>query len=83
MDEILRVVRALQVSDKLKAAIPANWPNNELIGDRVIVPPARTVDEASERLRQYTCYDWWFCHKEGSPEDAEEVRRYLRRVAGT
>lgn len=83
MDEILRMLRALQVSNKLNAAIPANWPNNELISDRVIVPPARTVDEAAERLKQYTCYDWWFCHKEGSPEDAEEARKYLRRVAGT
>ncbi|RLG06766.1 MAG: peroxiredoxin, partial [Thaumarchaeota archaeon] len=32
MDEILRLVKALQISDSEKVAMPANWPNNELIG---------------------------------------------------
>lgn len=63
MDEILRIVKALQVADANNAAIPANWPNNELIGDEVIVPPAMSIDEAKERLKKYKCYDWWFCHK--------------------
>ncbi|NPA06860.1 MAG: peroxiredoxin [Chloroflexi bacterium] len=63
MDEILRAIKALQVSDKYGVATPANWPNNALIGDRVIVPPATTVDEAKKRLEEYECYDWWFCHK--------------------
>ncbi|MCD6099845.1 MAG: peroxiredoxin, partial [Candidatus Marinimicrobia bacterium] len=35
MDEILRALKALQISDKHRVAIPANWPENELIGDRV------------------------------------------------
>jgi len=39
MDEIVRVVKVLQMSDKEKVAVPANWPNNELIQDRVIIPP--------------------------------------------
>jgi peroxiredoxin (alkyl hydroperoxide reductase subunit C) len=82
MDEILRMIVALQIGDKLKGAIPANWPNNELIGDRIIVPPPRTIDEAAERMKQYTCYDWWLCHKEGSPEHAELARSFLKRVAG-
>lgn len=81
IDEILRMVVALQVSEKMKGAIPANWPNNELIGDRIIVPPPGTVDEAAERMRQYTCYDWWLCHREGSPEHAELARSFLKRVA--
>ena len=63
MDEILRMVKGFQVSDKEGVAIPANWPNNELIGDEVIIPPASDVKTAEERLKQYTCYDWWFCHK--------------------
>ncbi len=63
MDEILRVVKALQVSDANGVAIPANWPDNELIGDRVIVPPATDVETAKARLKEYECYDWWFCHK--------------------
>lgn len=63
MDEILRMLKALQISDKEQVAIPANWPNNELIGDEVIIPPATDEKSAQERLKQYECYDWWFCHK--------------------
>ncbi len=65
MQEILRAVRALQVSDQYKVATPADWPNNALIGDRVIVPPATTVEEAEARLKsdEFECFDWWFCHK--------------------
>ncbi|MCK4466527.1 MAG: peroxiredoxin [Bacteroidales bacterium] len=63
IDEILRAVKALQVSDKSKVAVPANWPNNELIGDRVIIPPATDVETAKDRLKNFECYDWWFCHK--------------------
>ena len=63
MDEILRMVRGLQTSDEHGVAIPANWPNNELIGDEVIIPPASDEQTAKERSKQYECFDWWFCHK--------------------
>ncbi len=63
MDEFLRMIEGFQVSDKNGVAIPANWPNNELIKDRVIIPPATDVNTAKERSKQYECYDWWFCHK--------------------
>lgn len=65
MDEIVRAVKALQLADKEKVAIPANWPNNELIGDHVIIPPAKDVKTAQERLKskEFECYDWWLCHK--------------------
>jgi peroxiredoxin (alkyl hydroperoxide reductase subunit C) len=68
IDEILRVVKALQVSDMNKVAIPANWPNNELIGDKVIIPPARTVKDAMDRLEkikrgELEGYDWWLTFK--------------------
>ncbi len=82
LDEILRLLKALQVSDKYKVALPANWPNNEVIDGRAIIPPATTIDEASERLKEYECFDWWFCHKEISKEEAEEARKFLKRVAG-
>ncbi len=64
MDEILRTVKALQTSDKNGVAIPAGWPENELIGSNVIIPPAGTEKLAEERRSQDNCYDWWFCHKE-------------------
>ncbi len=63
MDEILRMVKGFQISDKEGVAIPANWPNNELIKDEVIIPPASDEKTAKKRLEDYDCYDWWFCHK--------------------
>ncbi len=68
VDEIVRIVEALQVSDKYGVAMPANWPNNELIGDKVIIPPPRDVKTARERLEkakagEFECFDWWLCYK--------------------
>ena len=68
MDEILRAVKAMQISDKNKVAMPANWPNNEIVNDHVIIPPAIDVNSAKERLEkskngEFECFDWWFCHK--------------------
>jgi len=67
IDEVLRAVKAIQIADKNKVAMPANWPNNELIGDRVIIPPA--ADKATAMARKegagsdYECFDWWLCHR--------------------
>jgi peroxiredoxin (alkyl hydroperoxide reductase subunit C) len=67
MDELLRMVKGLQTADK-GYAIPANWPNNEIVGEHVIVPPANTVDMIKKRKEQQDsgeieCLDWWLCHK--------------------
>ena len=67
-DEILRALKALQTSDKNGVALPHKWPNNELIGDHVIVPPAGTTEQIKEREEakkkgEIECYDWWLCHK--------------------
>ncbi len=68
-DEVLRLLRALQVSDKNGVALPHKWPENELIKDNVIVPPAGSVDLIKKRKEQeergeIKCYDWWLCYKE-------------------
>lgn len=63
MDEILRMVKAFQVGDANGVAIPANWPNNELVKDHVIIPPAQDEATAAKRKKQKDCFDWWFCHK--------------------
>ncbi len=68
VDEILRMVKGLQISDANGVALPANWPNNELIGDKVIIPPATDEQTAKERLEkakagEIECFDWWFCYK--------------------
>ena len=69
MDEILRIVEAMQISDTNNVAMPADWPNNAILKDRVIIPPATDVDMADSRLKdavkgEFECYDWWLCHKE-------------------
>ncbi|WKB34627.1 peroxiredoxin [Terrilactibacillus sp. S3-3] len=65
--EILRSLIALQTTDLYKAATPANWPNNEWLQNKLIIPPAKkTIQEANAQLAksqagELTCYDWWFC----------------------
>ncbi len=69
MDEILRAVKAMQVSDKNGVAMPAQWPDSEVVGkDHVIVPPAKDVAAAKQRFKdakagKFECLDWWLCHK--------------------
>jgi len=62
MDEILRIVKGLQTVDEKGVALPANWPDNELVKDEAIVPPPSDVETAEKRKEEYDCYDWWFCH---------------------
>ena len=50
MDEIIRALEALQTSDKYKVAMPLDWKK----GDKVIVPPPKTLDEMEERLADDT-----------------------------
>lgn len=69
MDEILRALKALQTHEKHKVALPANWPNNEDLGDQVIIPPAANTKDAKARLEdaaagKIKCWDWWFCYRE-------------------
>ena len=64
MNEVLRSLRALKTSDKEGVALPANWPENELIGSRGIIPPASDEKTAEKRMQEYEGYDWWFCHRE-------------------
>jgi peroxiredoxin (alkyl hydroperoxide reductase subunit C) len=61
IDEILRLVKAMQTSDANKVATPENWQP----GDKVIVPPPGSVEEASARVAsgEYECVDWYFCKK--------------------
>jgi peroxiredoxin (alkyl hydroperoxide reductase subunit C) len=62
MDEILRLIRALQTSDEHNVATPANWRP----GDKVILPAPATQDAAEERVNTpgLECSDWYFCKKD-------------------
>jgi peroxiredoxin (alkyl hydroperoxide reductase subunit C) len=61
MAEILRLIDALQTTDKHGVATPANWRP----GDQVIVPPPKTVEAAAERAQMpgIECTDWYFSQK--------------------
>ncbi len=63
MDEILRLVKALQTGDQYRVATPANWQP----GDEVIIPPPPTDAIAEERVagagEGYRCLDWFLCLK--------------------
>jgi peroxiredoxin (alkyl hydroperoxide reductase subunit C) len=63
VDEVLRALKALQISDKNKVAMPENWPKNELIGDKVIIPPPKDMETAEKRMNPENGYDWWFTYK--------------------
>jgi len=63
MEEIKRLLIAMQTSDKHGIATPANWQP----GDDVIVPPPGSCGAAKERVdgagEDYHCLDWFLCLK--------------------
>ncbi len=62
MAEILRVVKALQTTDEHTVATPANWEP----GQKVIMPPPKSVEAAEERVGEedMECTDWYFCKRD-------------------
>ncbi len=76
--EILRLVKAIQTTDKYGVATPANWMENKMKWtgpevfngkNYVIVPPASNYNQIKEREKcqaegKCECKDWWFCYKE-------------------
>lgn len=60
IDEIYRVVEAMQTSDKHNIATPENWHP----GEKVIVPPPATQEDAEKRKDLgYDYTDWYFSKK--------------------
>jgi len=61
VDEIVRIVTALQTSDKNAIATPCNWKP----GEQVIVPPPRTAAAAEARMSEagVQAKDWYFAKK--------------------
>lgn len=48
VEEILRLVTALQTADRFSCATPVNWKE----GEKVLAPPPKTVKDVEERLGQ-------------------------------
>jgi peroxiredoxin (alkyl hydroperoxide reductase subunit C) len=60
MQEILRIVDALQTADKDSCALPANWH----AGEAGIILAPTTQAEAEKRTQEgCECVDWFLCKK--------------------
>jgi peroxiredoxin (alkyl hydroperoxide reductase subunit C) len=63
MQEIKRLLIAMQTADRYKVATPADWEP----GDEVIIPPPASSEAARERVaaagKDYQCLDWFLCLK--------------------
>ncbi|MCA8959952.1 MAG: peroxiredoxin [Planctomycetes bacterium] len=58
VEEVLRLVTALQTSAEHKVATPEGWQP----GRPVIVPPPKTTEAAAQRrVGEPSCTDWYFC----------------------
>jgi len=62
IDEFIRLLDGLQTSDEHGVATPENWK----VGEKVIVPPAKTYEEAMARFDnpEYEVTDFYFSKKE-------------------
>lgn len=71
--EILRLIEALQTTDRDKVVTPANWLPNQA----PMVPPPKTYKELLERENNQsqlglTCEDWWWCYKQLPANNSEQ-----------
>ena len=66
MDEIKRLIIALQKTDSEGIATPANWQP----GDDVIIPPPGSCGSAKERVEKEEegkyCLDWFMCFRKSN-----------------
>ena len=70
VDEILRLVTALQTTHRFACATPANWQE----GDKVVVPPPKTLQEVEESLAksEYDHQDFYLALKDASQPSKTE-----------
>jgi peroxiredoxin (alkyl hydroperoxide reductase subunit C) len=59
IDELIRIIDALQLVAEKGVATPANWKP----GDNVVIPPPKTTEDAEQRLHEEheECTDWYLC----------------------
>jgi len=66
---IMRLLAAVQTSDKYRVATPADWRP----GDKVIIPPPGSCGQAADRVKcagsDYECLVWFLCLKSLPKED--------------
>lgn len=60
VDEMLRLLQAMQVSQRHKVVTPEGWQP----GNPVLVPPPTTAEAMEARLKEgYECVDWYYCKR--------------------
>ncbi|MCE7698167.1 MAG: hypothetical protein K8E24_004815 [Methanobacterium paludis] len=57
------MIEGFQQVEEKGVAIPANWPENELIGKGLIIPPAADVESVKKNPLKYKNFDWWLCYR--------------------
>ena len=72
--EILRLLSALQTTDKDHMLTPANWQPEQ----PALVPPPQTFDELLTRqnnpaAQNLSCEDWFLCYKQLPPGDNDHL----------
>ena len=62
IDEVLRALDALQTADANACATPANWQ----VGEKVIIPPPQTLEDAEKRVNTpgIEVTDWYFSKRD-------------------
>ena len=77
--EILRIIEALQTSDRDKVVTPANW----LPGMPVLLPYPTTYKELKNKIKNcdktYSCLDWYLCFVPGTNQ-AIQYYDYLNHI---
>ncbi|WP_447971330.1 peroxiredoxin [Nitrospira sp. M1] len=70
VDEVLRLVTALQATERYSCATPVNWHE----GEKVVVPPPTTVSDVEARLNQSDLdhQDFYLMLKDASPKKSPE-----------
>ncbi len=63
IDEILRTVKALKMASIEKVFAPANWPANEIIGDKVLFHRGENDDPSLDKERGVYSMSDWFIYK--------------------
>lgn len=62
VDEVLRLVQALQASDRHQALTPEGWKP----GDRLVEPPPDTADAAAVNRNADYCVDWYYRNRQSA-----------------
>lgn len=78
--EIIRIIDALQLSDKEHIVTPANW----VPGNPVIVPAPTVYCDITKNIEdnKLTCVDWYLCFKKGvrGVEDKNDTNRENKEI---